>query len=202
MVCLGLEPRVAGLKARTNPLCYGGTPLLLIFKRTLAHPLPLPRVLHLSKVIYWRSEADSNNGSLSRLRTDYFFIPTLRLLNERPAEISLKTKHSWTFSGANSVQLFSSFFTAKWVEFVGTIVNSLRTKKKSTYLVEMSLHLYSLISPAKSLGVLCYNRYCKNLNNHVGELSVLIFSYVSKWPSYIANTVVNKKALSSSTLPT
>ena len=52
--------------------------------------------------------------------------------------------------------------------------------KKSTYLVEMSLHLYSLISPAKSLGVLCYNRYCKNLNNHVGELSVLIFSYVSK----------------------
>ena len=26
MVCLGLEPRAAGWKAQTNPLCYGGTP--------------------------------------------------------------------------------------------------------------------------------------------------------------------------------
>ena len=26
MVCLGLEPGVAGWKVQTNPLCYGGTP--------------------------------------------------------------------------------------------------------------------------------------------------------------------------------
>ena len=26
MVCLGLEPGVAGWKAQTNPLSYGGTP--------------------------------------------------------------------------------------------------------------------------------------------------------------------------------
>ena len=26
MVCFVVEPRVAGLKARTNPLSYGGTP--------------------------------------------------------------------------------------------------------------------------------------------------------------------------------
>ena len=26
MVCLGLEPGVAGLKVQTNPLSYGGTP--------------------------------------------------------------------------------------------------------------------------------------------------------------------------------
>ena len=28
MVCLGLEPRVAGWKAQTNPLSYGGRPKL------------------------------------------------------------------------------------------------------------------------------------------------------------------------------
>ena len=28
MVCLGLEPRVAGWKAQTNPLSYGGTLLI------------------------------------------------------------------------------------------------------------------------------------------------------------------------------
>ena len=27
MVCLGLEPGVAGWKAQTNPLSYGGTPI-------------------------------------------------------------------------------------------------------------------------------------------------------------------------------
>ena len=26
MVCLGLKPMMAGWKAQTNPLCYGGTP--------------------------------------------------------------------------------------------------------------------------------------------------------------------------------
>ena len=28
MVCLGFEPGAAGWKARTNPLSYGGTPLI------------------------------------------------------------------------------------------------------------------------------------------------------------------------------
>ena len=28
MVCLGLKPWAAGWKAKTNPLSYGGTPLL------------------------------------------------------------------------------------------------------------------------------------------------------------------------------
>ena len=32
MVCLGLEPEAAGWKAQTNPLSYGGTPILFVFK--------------------------------------------------------------------------------------------------------------------------------------------------------------------------
>ena len=37
MVCLGIEPGAAGWKARTNPLSYGGTPILafLISNTTL-----------------------------------------------------------------------------------------------------------------------------------------------------------------------
>ena len=31
MVCLGLEPWVAGWKAQTNPLSYGGSPYLIYF---------------------------------------------------------------------------------------------------------------------------------------------------------------------------
>ena len=31
MVCLGLEPRAAAWKAQTNPLSYGGTPLVSFF---------------------------------------------------------------------------------------------------------------------------------------------------------------------------
>ena len=31
MVCLGLEPGVAGWKAQTNPLSYSGTPLMTSF---------------------------------------------------------------------------------------------------------------------------------------------------------------------------
>ena len=31
MVCLGLEPGVAGWKVQTNPLSYGGTPLITFF---------------------------------------------------------------------------------------------------------------------------------------------------------------------------
>ena len=31
MVCLGLEPRVAGWKVQTNPLSYGGSPYLIYF---------------------------------------------------------------------------------------------------------------------------------------------------------------------------
>ena len=30
MACLGVEPRVAGWKAQTNPLSYGGTPFICI----------------------------------------------------------------------------------------------------------------------------------------------------------------------------
>ena len=28
MACLGVEPRVAGWKGQTNPLSYGGTPII------------------------------------------------------------------------------------------------------------------------------------------------------------------------------
>ena len=31
MACLGIEPGVAGWKAQTNPLSYGGTPSLIQF---------------------------------------------------------------------------------------------------------------------------------------------------------------------------
>ena len=34
MVCLGLEPRVAGWNAQTNPLSYGDTPDLTIWSRS------------------------------------------------------------------------------------------------------------------------------------------------------------------------
>ena len=38
MVCLGLEPGAAGWKAQTNPLCYGGTPgILLIMYQILCN---------------------------------------------------------------------------------------------------------------------------------------------------------------------
>ena len=36
MVCLGIEPGAAGWKARTNPLSYGGTPILQLLVRSLA----------------------------------------------------------------------------------------------------------------------------------------------------------------------
>ena len=48
MVCLGLEPRVAGWKAHRNPLSYGGTPIFL-FSVSLSCSLLLPpgrRPLH------------------------------------------------------------------------------------------------------------------------------------------------------------
>ena len=31
MACLGVEPRVAGLKAQANPLSYGGVPAFIMF---------------------------------------------------------------------------------------------------------------------------------------------------------------------------
>ena len=33
MVCLGVEPGVAGWEAQTNPLIYGGNPIVLKTKR-------------------------------------------------------------------------------------------------------------------------------------------------------------------------
>ena len=36
MVCLGFEPRVAGWKAQTNPLSYGGTPYYIILTTATA----------------------------------------------------------------------------------------------------------------------------------------------------------------------
>ena len=51
MVCLGVEPKEAGLKAQTNPLSYGGTLLSVYFhlhKLSLSFSLtnkPLPSFL-------------------------------------------------------------------------------------------------------------------------------------------------------------
>ena len=39
MVCLGLKPGVAGWKAQTTPLSYGGTPSLLISVNNSLHKL-------------------------------------------------------------------------------------------------------------------------------------------------------------------
>ena len=33
IVCLVLKPRLVGLYAQTNPLSYGGTPVIKLFKR-------------------------------------------------------------------------------------------------------------------------------------------------------------------------
>ena len=41
MVCLGIEPVAAGLKAQTNPLSYGGTPNLIIFTAVRGLFVPL-----------------------------------------------------------------------------------------------------------------------------------------------------------------
>ena len=40
MVCLGIEPGAAGWKARTNPLSYGGTPLVLCVSDKEAGTIP------------------------------------------------------------------------------------------------------------------------------------------------------------------
>ena len=32
-MCLGFEPRAPGWKVQTNPLSYGGTPILIFFAR-------------------------------------------------------------------------------------------------------------------------------------------------------------------------
>ena len=37
MVCLGLEPGMAGLKGQTNPQSYGGTPTFVILLLFAAH---------------------------------------------------------------------------------------------------------------------------------------------------------------------
>ena len=37
MVCLGFKPRAAGWKAWTNPLSYGGTPIIYLFVSILFH---------------------------------------------------------------------------------------------------------------------------------------------------------------------
>ena len=37
MVCLGVKPGAARLKAKTNPLSYGGTPELKLFLTQLNH---------------------------------------------------------------------------------------------------------------------------------------------------------------------
>ena len=47
MVCLGLEPGVAGWKAQTNPLSYGGTPDDFIIFQYLA----MYNIESLSKII-------------------------------------------------------------------------------------------------------------------------------------------------------
>ena len=54
MVCLGLEPGVAGLKAQANPLSYGGTP-------------PCPQQF-LSEFFFLCSICEETKGSSSKLR--------------------------------------------------------------------------------------------------------------------------------------
>ena len=41
LVCLGLEPRVVGWMSQTNPLSFGGTPLMnILFIRLLTQEMP------------------------------------------------------------------------------------------------------------------------------------------------------------------
>ena len=63
MVCLGLEPRVAGWKTQTNPLSYGGTPFsgrsyLEKLKRT---KLVLSNLIGFSKIL-------TNQNALNKCR--------------------------------------------------------------------------------------------------------------------------------------